>query len=98
MKALGILFLGAGGGGGAVEALALLLTNAVAAGWPGNLNYAEGGYVTGPTDALIGEGGYGEYVLLLLDAAMSRYSSGKRVKHDGTGRKTAKAVSLWLKR
>ena len=38
-------------------------SNAVAAGWPGNLNYAEGGYVTGPTDALIGEGGQGEYVI-----------------------------------
>lgn len=42
--------------------------------------YAEGGFVTGPTRALIGEGGEPEYVIpqSKMSAAMSRYSRGAR--------------------
>jgi len=42
--------------------------------------YAEGGFVTGPTNALIGEGGEPEYVIpqSKMSAAMSRYSRGAR--------------------
>lgn len=42
--------------------------------------FAEGGYVTRPTRAVIGEGGESEYVIPAskMDAAMSRYASGKR--------------------
>ena len=53
---------------------------------PGNTSissrtaFAEGGYVTGPTDALIGEGGEPEYVIpeSKMSRAMSRYGSGAR--------------------
>jgi tape measure domain-containing protein len=42
--------------------------------------FAEGGFVTGPTNALIGEGGEPEYVIpqSKMNAAMSRYSRGAR--------------------
>jgi tape measure domain-containing protein len=42
--------------------------------------FAEGGFVTGPTSAIIGEGGESEYVIpsSKMDAAMSRYSRGAR--------------------
>jgi hypothetical protein len=42
--------------------------------------YAEGGFVTGPTNAIIGEGGESEYVIPAskMSAAMSRYSRGAR--------------------
>lgn len=42
--------------------------------------YAEGGFVTGPTRALIGEGGEPEYVIPAskMRSAMSRYSAGAR--------------------
>ena len=42
--------------------------------------FAEGGYVTGPTQALIGEGGENEYVIpeSKLPQAMANYGSGKR--------------------
>lgn len=42
--------------------------------------YAEGGFVTGPTRAMIGEGGESEYVIPAskMSAAMSRYSRGAR--------------------
>ena len=41
---------------------------------------AEGGYVTGPTNAIVGEGGEPEYVIPAskLDGAMQRYSAGMR--------------------
>ena len=40
--------------------------------------FAEGGYVTGPTNALIGEAGESEYVIPAskMGSAMSRYSAG----------------------
>ena len=42
--------------------------------------FADGGYVNGPTKALIGEGGANEYVIPenKMGAAMSRYSAGAR--------------------
>ena len=42
--------------------------------------YAEGGFVTGPTNALIGEGGESEYVIPAskMRGAMSRYAGGAR--------------------
>jgi tape measure domain-containing protein len=42
--------------------------------------FAEGGFVTGPTNALIGEGGESEYVIPAskMNAAMQRYSGGAR--------------------
>ena len=42
--------------------------------------YAEGGYVTGPTNALIGEGGESEYVIPAskMPGALARYASGMR--------------------
>jgi hypothetical protein len=41
---------------------------------------AQGGFVTGPTSAIIGEGGESEYVIpsSKMNAAMSRYSRGAR--------------------
>jgi hypothetical protein len=46
---------------------------------PGGL-FAEGGFVTGPTNAIIGEGGESEYVIPAskMQSAMSRYSRGAR--------------------
>jgi hypothetical protein len=43
-----------------------------------NFGLAEGGYVTGPTNALIGEGGEPEYVIpeSKMGSAMERYSAG----------------------
>jgi len=42
--------------------------------------FASGGYVTGPTRAMIGEGGESEYVIPAskMDEAMSRYAQGQR--------------------
>ncbi len=42
--------------------------------------FAEGGFVTGPTNAIIGEGGEAEYVIPAskMNAAMARYSKGVR--------------------
>ena len=42
--------------------------------------YAEGGYVTGPQQAVIGEGGEPEYVIPAgkMDGAMQRYAAGMR--------------------
>jgi len=47
--------------------------------FPGGV-FAEGGFVTGPTNALIGEGGESEYVLpsSKMRTAMARYSAGAR--------------------
>lgn len=46
----------------------------------GAASYAQGGYVTGPTRAVIGEGGESEYVIPAskMSAAMARYASGQR--------------------
>lgn len=46
----------------------------------GAIPFAEGGFVTGPTNAIIGEGGESEYVIPAskMNAAMARYSKGVR--------------------
>jgi hypothetical protein len=73
-----------GGGGGAMGTANKNLsgTGALKSPIPG-LNvgaYAEGGFVTGPTNALIGEGGESEYVIPAskMRGAMSRYAGGAR--------------------
>jgi len=70
MKVLGILSPGASGGGSMPWQAAP----------PGFTPFAEGGYVTGPTNAVIGEGGQPEYVIpeSKMAAAMASYSAGAR--------------------
>jgi len=78
MKALGIS--GGGGGGGMTGAF----NSGVGGIFPTSPSFsyplAEGGYVSGPTNALIGEGGEPEYVIpeSKMRTAMSRYSRGSR--------------------
>ena len=45
-----------------------------------NLGFAEGGYVTGPTRATVGEGGSSEYIVpsSKMDGAMQRWNQGMR--------------------
>jgi hypothetical protein len=79
MKILGIAmsFFNPGGGGGA---------SAVPSSAYGDMSvagpsfFAEGGYVSGPTRALVGEGGQGEYVIpeSKMRESMARYSRGAR--------------------
>jgi len=47
---------------------------------PTGMAFAEGGFVTGPTNALIGEGGEPEYIIPAskMRAAMGRYAGGAR--------------------
>jgi hypothetical protein len=75
MKALGILTGGLGGGGGGGGGGGDIFSDIASRG---GLRFAEGGYVTGPTNAIIGEAGENEYVIpeSKMDGAMSRYSAG----------------------
>jgi hypothetical protein len=68
MQVLGIF---GGGGGGFFNPIAFT---------PGLKLFAEGGFVTGPTNALIGEAGESEYVIPAskMSSAMANYSAGKR--------------------
>ena len=87
MKILGIAlnFIGGGFGGGASSVPGSAYGDMSVAGpsffqngmIPG---YAEGGYVSGPTRALVGEGGQGEYVIPegKMRESMARYSRGAR--------------------
>ena len=87
--AIGIarLFAGVGGGGGGIPgadgfgaaAQNLNLGSSFYGVSAPNL-FAEGGYVTGPTNAVIGEGGESEYVIPAskMGTALSRYQAGKR--------------------
>jgi len=78
MKALGIVMGGAGGGG---SITAGQVGAAHSAGTiTGPLPFAEGGFVTGPTNAVIGEGAQPEYVIpeSKMAAAMENYSAGAR--------------------
>jgi hypothetical protein len=54
--------------------------NPVGANPVGAFAFAKGGFVTGPTSAVIGEGGESEYVIPAskMQSAMSRYSRGAR--------------------
>jgi len=82
--AIGIarMFAGMGGGGGGNFAPSGPLAAV------GSINpmptsftpFAEGGFVTGPTSAIIGEGGESEYVIPAskMQSAMARYSRGAR--------------------
>ena len=80
MKALGVSL---GGGGSSVPSSAYGDMSVAGPGFfqggmiPG---YAEGGYVTGPTNALIGEGGEPEFVIpeSKMRESMARYSRGAR--------------------
>jgi len=62
--------------------------------------FAEGGFVTGPTNALIGEGGEPEYVIpqSKMSAAMSRYSRGARgesvIPSSGTSTESAGGTAI----
>ena len=62
---------GGGGGGGRIGGVS---------GLGGSVGFAEGGFVTGPTNALIGEAGENEYVIPAskMSEAMGRYSAGSR--------------------
>lgn len=76
MQVLGIFMPGAGAGGGFLGGL----FGGGGGGLGGLLGLAEGGYVSGPTPALIGEGGENEYVIpeSKMDASMQRWGSGAR--------------------
>ena len=83
MKALGI----AGGGGGAqasnLDSQSLFNTDLglpAMGDLPSGFKFAQGGYVSGPTNALVGEGGQGEYVIPenKMRESMARYSRGAR--------------------
>ena len=76
MQVLGIFMPGAGAGGGFLGGL----FGGGGGGLGGLLGMAEGGYVSGPTPALIGEGGENEYVIpeSKMDASMQRWGSGAR--------------------
>ena len=82
MKVLGILGGGVGGNGGVggwnfSSGVDFGVGSGLSSGFTG---FAEGGFVTGPTNALIGEGGESEYVIpsSKMGAAMSNYSAGRR--------------------
>jgi tape measure domain-containing protein len=78
------IFGGALGGGGGLSNLSAPANINNPLGELGNIGgayaFAEGGFVTGPTNAIIGEGGESEYVIpsSKMNAAMSRYSRGAR--------------------
>ena len=76
MKALGVSM---GGGGGMGGQNYFDPTTGLGVAGP-NFGLAEGGYVTGPTNALIGEGGEPEYVIpeSKMRESMGRYSRGSR--------------------
>ena len=81
MKALGISGSSGGGFGVGVGDVGAINNNAFST--LGNTafgGFAEGGYVSSPTNALIGEGGEPEYVIpeSKMRTAMSRYSRGSR--------------------
>ena len=92
------LFPGGGGGGGGGKAgggkagggSGLSVPNVFGPTSATITGFAEGGYVTGPTNAVIGEGGESEYVIPAskMNQAMSNYSAGKRgasILGDSTG-------------
>jgi len=66
---------GAGGGSSVVQGVDVPISE-----MPSGMAFAEGGFVTGPTRALIGEGGEPEYVIPAskMRTAMGRYSAGAR--------------------
>ena len=80
MKALGVSLPG-GGGGGAQMSSTQYFNPTTGLGVAGpNFGLAKGGYVSGPTNALVGEGGEPEYVIpeSKMRESMARYSRGAR--------------------
>ena len=78
MKALGVSMPG---GGGAQMSNTQYFNPTTGLGVAGpNFGLAEGGYVSGPTNALVGEGGEPEYVIpeSKMRESMARYSRGAR--------------------
>ena len=85
MKALGILSsaFGGGGGGGGIgfnPSAPSITGNSIGDFGGGTPFFAEGGYVTGPTSAVVGEGGEPEYIIpeSKMRESMGRYSRGSR--------------------
>ena len=85
MKALGVGLGGAPDAGDAMDgggSLPLIANpgESVSMNAAGGLQFAEGGYVSGPTRALVGEGGEPEYIIpeSKMRESMSRYSRGAR--------------------
>ena len=77
MKALGVTLPGGGGNMGGQNYFDPITGKGVAGP---NFGLAEGGYVSGPTNALVGEGGEPEYVIpeSKMRESMARYSRGAR--------------------
>jgi tape measure domain-containing protein len=86
MKVLGMLGGGASGGvGGVFGSSGLGLfgaggSNTAGLAFSGVKLFADGGFVTGPTPAVVGEGGEPEYIIPAskMGAAMQRYNAGSR--------------------
>jgi hypothetical protein len=80
LKALGFAGGGGGGGGTPMDLSGTQTFNVPVSQMPAGMAFAEGGFVTGPTNALIGEGGESEYVIPAskMRGAMSRYAGGAR--------------------
>jgi hypothetical protein len=109
MKALGILAGGSGGGIGSVfgSGGAPIFGggggNTAGLAFSGVSLFAEGGFVTGPTPAVVGEGGEAEYVIPAskMGAAMQRYNAGSRGSgvipgsgESGSGSETGSSSSI----
>ena len=79
MKALG-LTMGGSGGGTSIGGFAVPDLGKYSFGGFTAPGFADGGFVTGPTRAIVGEGGQPEYIIPAskMQAAMSRYASGAR--------------------
>ena len=77
MKALGVTLPGGGGNMGGQNYFDPTTGKGVAGP---NFGLAEGGYVSGPTNALVGEGGEPEYIIpeSKMRESMARYSRGAR--------------------
>ena len=85
MKIIGLALNAFGGAaGGAFSGGTSSAIDTGAGGWGNSfatpLKFAEGGYVTSPTNAIIGEAGESEYVIpsSKMGSAMANYSAGKR--------------------
>ena len=83
MKALGVSMPGGGAQASNLDSKALFSTDLglpAMGDLPAGFKFAEGGYVSGPTRALVGEGGQGEYVIPenKMRESMARYSRGAR--------------------
>mgnify|MGYP003333472086 CR=1 FL=1 len=83
MKALGVTMGGSGAQASNVDSQALFNTDLglpAMGDLPAGFKFAEGGYVSGPTNALVGEGGEPEYIIpeSKMRESMARYSRGAR--------------------